>query len=72
MKYLKLYEDFDPSGDDITAGIAKDILPELQKIKAENKGVFTEAMLDNLMEERGLNSSMTLDVINHLKDLKFE
>ena len=72
MKYLKLYEDFDPSGDDITAGIAKDILPELQKIKAENKGIFTEAMLDNLMEERGLNSSMTLDVINHLKDLKFE
>ena len=72
MKYLKLYEDFN-SSNDITAGIAREILPELEKIKSENNGIFTKAMLDNLMEERNLNSSMTLDVINYLEnELKFE
>ena len=73
MRYLKLYEDFNSSNDDITTGIAREILPELQKIKSENNGIFTKAMLDNLMEERNLNSSMTLDVINYLEnELNFE
>jgi len=69
MKYLKTFESY--SDNDLALKIAEDIFPTLQKIRDE-KGIFTESMFDNFMEERKGDMSLTNDVINHLKDMGFQ
>lgn len=69
MRYLKTFEAY--SDNDLALKIAEDIFPTLQKIR-EEKGIFTESMFDNFMEERKGDMSLTNDVINHLKDMGFQ
>lgn len=66
MKYLKTFESYD-----LSEGIAKDLLPKLQKIKAE-RGIFTVSMFDNYMEERKGDIKLTDEVISHLVNMGFD
>jgi hypothetical protein len=69
MKYLKTFESY--SDNDLAKKIAEDIFPTIQKIRDE-KGIFTESMFDNFMEERKGDMKLTDEVILELVEMGFQ
>ena len=69
MKHLKTFESYKRIN--LAEEIAKDILPEIKKIK-DDRGIFTVTMFYEFMSERKADKQLIDEVMAHLVDMGFD